>query len=236
MSFDHQQSVLTAIIPGTVPFTSSQHVSAPSSISCLLCGRLARLRHTGYTICPNLISRPGEAVGSHGWVPNLRSCLKIYSGSYRPKLVSPLRLPSSKTKTYDMSQPSTTTRRKAAYAIKRKKPVESSSQPAPSTRPPMPLPPADKPSNDRALREIRSQPRVGRQAASQTDAGQILRPRATVEKGYSDKQKVQLFPIVCDEVKQMKERSARLAEERRKVDEDRDKLAEELREAKCMCP
>ncbi|KAJ9096486.1 hypothetical protein QFC20_006429 [Naganishia adeliensis] len=130
-----------------------------------------------------------------------------------------------------MSQPSITKRSQAAYA-KRTKPVEASSQPAPSKRPPLPLPPAEKTSNDRVLRESNIQLRVDHESHSNSNAVQNLRPRAVVEKTYSDKQKAQLFSVVCDEMKQLKQKSSRLTEERRKVDEDRVKLAEDLREAK----
>lgn len=121
----------------------------------------------------------------------------------------------------------------AAFA-KRKKPVESSSQPVASKRPIMPLPPTENTSSKRVLREIITQPNEDREPQSMTHATASLRPRAVVEKSYSDKQKAQLYPVVCDEMKQLKQRSSRLAEERRISDEDRQRLAKELREAKGM--
>lgn len=134
--------------------------------------------------------------------------------------------------TYEMSHPSTSKRTQVAYA-KRSKPVEASSQPAPSKRPHLPLPPVEKTSNNGVLRESNTQPRGDQERHPKSDAAPSLRPRAFVDKTLSDKEKAQLFSVVCDEVKQMKQRSSKLAEERRKVDQDRERLAEELREAKC---
>lgn len=146
------------------------------------------------------------------------------------EVVSWPRLTASTGKTHDMSQPSTTKRTQAAFA-KRKKPVESSSQPVASKRPIMPLPPA---ASKRVMREITTQPNEDREPQTMTYATASLRPRAVVEKIYSDKQKAQLYPVVCDEMKQLKQRSSRLVEERRKSDEDRQRLAKELLEAKGM--
>ncbi|KAJ9095932.1 hypothetical protein QFC20_006533 [Naganishia adeliensis] len=96
--------------------------------------------------------------------------------------------------------------------IKRKAPPDAASQPATSTRAPIPLPPSD-----RVLRDINSQP-----LATPGIGLQNGNPRQTTSddaRRFTDKQKAQLFPEVLNENGLMKKRYFKMQEAEQKTRE-----------------